>query len=399
VPPRHPNKPIPEQEAIQDRNQPKKSFFFSAGEISGDAHAAELIREMGKLGDFEFAGLGGKNMFAAGLRSAFGDVSTLSTVGFVETIYFLGKKVRLLNRALGYIKQNPPDAVVLIDNQGFNILLGREAKKLGIPVFYYLPPSVSVWAEWNAPKVAEICDHLICNIEADTHIYRKFSRNVYFPGNPVIDKISRFSPDPAFLPNLGLDPAKTTVSIFPGSRHQELKKLLNIMLDAAKILIEKHGFQVLLPLSHEGYRERIERAIERKKLTGKVTLVADDPYSVMNASAVNIMASGTATLESVLMRKPPVICYRIFPISFMIGKRLVKKQMIGLPNIFLDKKVFPELLQGACGPENIVRHALRFLDSDAAYHDELNGYYGLVRGMMGAPGVSLRAARYILKHL
>ncbi|NPV01685.1 MAG: lipid-A-disaccharide synthase [Brevinematales bacterium] len=374
----------------------EKTFFFSAGEISGDAHASELIGELSAMGRYDFVGLGGKQMFEAGLRSAFGDVSTLSTVGFVESLNFIGKKVRLLRNSVEFLKKNPPAAVILVDNQGFNILLGREAKKLGIPVFYYIPPTVSVWAEWNAPKVAAICDHLICNISADMEIYRRYTENVYYPGHPTVDKIAKFVPDAGFLKKLGLTPGKPVVSIFPGSRHQELRKLLGIMLDAAKILIESDGYQVILPVSHAKFRGTIERAMHARKLDGRIALVEDDPYSVMHSASVNIMASGTATLESVLMRRPPVICYRISPISFAIAKRLVKKQMIGLPNIFLDRKVFPELLQRDCNPRKIAQTVRELISPSPELRALLEQSYDGVRDIVGEPGVSSRAARYIL---
>ncbi len=400
MPPNKGNKPSgTETPSFQNEPQTLKTFFLSAGEISGDAHASELIGELRKMGRCDFVGLGGKHMFDAGLRSAFGDVSTLSTVGFIESLRFIGKKVRLLRNSVEYLKNTPPDAVILVDNQGFNILLGREAKKLGIPVFYYLPPTVSVWAEWNAPKVVDISDHLICNIRADADIYGRLTENVFYPGHPTIDKIAKFKSGSGFLKKIGLNPDMPAVSIFPGSRHQELKKLLGIMLDTAKILIEDRGYQVLLSLSHAKFRDFIERAMRARKLDGKIVLVEDDPYSVMHASSVNIMASGTATLESVLMRRPPVICYRISPVSFAIAKRLVKKQMIGLPNIFLDEKVFPELLQRDCNPKKIADTVSGLISPAPDLHALLERSYDSVREIVGEPGVSSRVARYILERV
>ena len=374
-------------------------IFISAGEVSGDVHAGELMKAVKKTAPKTvFSGIGGKNMAAAGLRSISGDISTLSTIGLVDSLRFPMKKGRAYKDALAFLKKHKIDLAVLVDNQGFNIPLMKAAKGLGIPTVYYFPPHVSIWGEWNAPVLAKFADLIVCPNAADFEVYRNSGANAVFCGNPLLDKVHDFKMGRNFHSKYGLDKKKKTVTLLPGSRHQEIETLLPVMLDAAKVLMEKHGLQVLLPVSHPDFRKKVEAMVEKAGLNGAkgFNLLDGMSYEAMNVSDVTVLSSGTASLESALFGKPPVICYRISALSFFIGKMLVKKQMIGLPNIILDKKVFPELLQKDCSADNIVRQTLHFLHSDARKKAELDGYFRQIRKNLGEYPVVKKAAGFII---
>ncbi len=374
-----------------------KNIFISAGEVSGDIHAADLMKAMiQQFPKVRFLGLGGSQMKLAGLESISQDVSYLSTIGFLDSLRFYKEKLNLFHKASAFILANRPLALILVDNQGFNIPLAKVGKKLKIPTFYYFPPHVSIWGEWEAPKLARIVDHLIVPHYADYLVYKKFAPRAFFSGNPLLDKIQNFKLNPKFFKNQKLDPQKKIVSILPGSRFQEIEKLLPIMLDAAKILIQQYSIQVLLPVSHAIFLPIIGKLLKEKGLENSIRVVKNDSYSVMAASEVNILSSGTASLESALFGKPAVICYQISKLSFFIGKLLVKKKMVGFSNIILDKKVFPELLQKDCSVGNILKETLIFLNMPK---EKYSKHYEKIKKTMGEPHSTERSARFILEKI
>jgi lipid-A-disaccharide synthase len=373
----------------------KHRIFISAGEISGDSLGADLMRELNSITDIEFYGLGGKNMFNAGLNSITEDVSTLSTVGFIESLRFYKKKANLIKQSSKFIKDNGIRTVIAVDNQGFSIPLLRKAKKLGAKTFFYIPPRVSIWGEWNAPKIPQIADYLITFFDEDREIYSRYTENVTHTGNPIIDRIESFNPDPDFYIKNRLDKSLPIVSIFPGSRFQEIETLIDTMLQAGRILSDEHNFQIVLPVSHSIFDKTVRDAVSKAGLADKVRIIDGQGYQAMYHSVANIMASGTATLESALFKKPTVICYKVSGLTFFIGKRLVPKQMIGLPNILSDKKIFPELLQKDFNPREIVKHTLALIETNDTYTE----YYDKIRAKLGNPPVVKKAARYIAERL
>lgn len=381
---------------------PENRIFISAGEVSGDLLAAQLMNAIARISPAKFYGLGGTKMTAAGMQSIADDASILSTTGFVESVrYYYFKKLANLRKAVRFVKSEGIENLIVIDNQGFSVPLAKKLRPLGVKVFYYLAPHVSVWGEWNAPKALAVSDALIPSLSSDAEVYRRYDTEgkVFYAGNPVADRIAAYGKDDQFLAAHGLDPALPVYGLFPGSRRQEIATLLGTMLDAAKILIERYGAQILLPVSHPSFKDRIRYAVKEKGLEDRITILDGGAYDVMNAARVNIMASGTATLESALFGKPPVICYQVAGITFFIGKLFVKKQMIGLPNILLDEPVFPELLQKDFNPERIVSEVLRLEESAHTHAGTWDARYAKLRSVVGEPPVAEKAARYICERL
>lgn len=376
-------------------------FFIAAGEISGDIHAADLMKKIRELNkDVSFTGMGGKSMMEAGLNSLCGDASYYSTMGLTDSLRFYFKNKDFVDKTILYLKTNKPDAVILVDNQGLNIPRAKAAKKFGLKsgfkTFYYFPPHVSIWGRWNARLLPKITDYLITPFYDDYLVYKEYTDNVYFSGSPLLDKIGEYRLDPKFYESNNLDKTKKIAAILPGSRFQELETLLPVMLEASKILIEKYGFQIILPVSHPVFKDFVEKMVLKNKLKNQICIVTDS-YAAMSVSDINILSSGTASLESVLFNKPTIICYKISALTFMIGKFLVKSGMIGFPNIILKKKVFPELLQKDCNSANIVMHTLNYLNLDLQKRSELEENFNKIKESLGKPPVVENVARYILE--
>ncbi len=373
------------------------TLFLSAGEVSGDIHAADLIIKLRELDPgLKFTGIGGVNMHSAGLVPITGDVSTLNTMGLVDSLRFYFRNYGTFRLCRSYLKENEIKYLVMIDNQGFNIPLAKFAKKLGIKTIYYFPPHVSIWGGWNARIVAENVDLIISPFYSDYLVYKKYTEKAVFSGHPLLDKIDIKADKEEICRKYGLDVDKKIVSIMPGSRYQEIENLTDPMLAAAGILAKEYGIQIILPVSHPDFKEFILKRIKKYGLENNIRVIEKDSYNAMSVADVNILASGTASLESALLRKPPVICYKISGSSFLIGKLLFHIKMIGLPNILLKRKVFPELLQKECNAGNMVREALLFLNSDKK---DLEPLYDEIKSSLGQKPVVDRAAGFIIKEL
>jgi len=376
-----------------------KNLFISAGEISGDQHGGELIRHLKAIENVEVYGIGGPNMQMTGMEPVFSDVSTLNTVGYMESFRFIGKKWRSLKASLAMIKNKNIQNLILVDNQGFNLILAEKAKKLGLRVFYYIPPRVSVWGAWNAPKVAKQCDYILPFLASDQPIYQRYTDKVFYPGNPVADKIAAFKTEENFASSLktlsGRDLFQPRFAgFFPGSRYQELRTLLPVFVKVAVSLI-REGYTPVFSVAHSDFEKTIQSALIHEGIEQYCVLIKGRALSIMAVSPVNIMASGTATLESALLGSVPLITYRVSAITYMIGKKFVTKQMIGLPNILLDKMVFPELLQADMNPKRIL-DVFHQLEENI---DEYRSEFDTLKKIVGTAGATQRAAKYIKEHL
>ncbi len=330
-----------------------KTVFVSAGEVSGDIAAAEVITELSKRGDWKFVGLGGVYSQKAGLNSIY-DITTLSTVGFTESLRFITPKLKAKKKAVSYIKENSIDVILLVDNQGFNIPLARALRKFNKPILYYFPPPVSIWGEWNAKKLRKYVDLLLCPFPADVDIYRYYGAEALFVGNPIVDRINSMPEKEQITQKLKVKTGKTTVALLPGSRFQEIETLTQPIVKASELLHINHPeWEFVLPVSHPDFEKHIRKVIGNRDY---IQVTNGSGAEVIKISDIVITASGTASLESALLGKPAVVLYKVSPITFFIGKMLVKGRKVSLPNIILGEMVYPELLQRAVNPPNIANH-------------------------------------------
>lgn len=370
-------------------------IMISVGEASGDLHGASVANALKtQCPDIQLFGMGGDKMRAAGVDIVY-DIADLGVIGIVEVVKNLPRLFRLRDMLADLMEQEKPDALVIIDYPGFNVRLAKIAKAKGIPVISYISPSAWAWGKGRAKEVAETVERVASIFPFEADVYREAGANVTFVGHPLLDIVKPSMSKEEAYRFFGADPGAPVVMLMPGSRQQEIEKLLPDMLAAGERIDKKlPSCQFFLPVASTIPRAEIQNMISRYRL--KVTLTTENTYDLMNISDVAIAASGTATLETSLMKTPTVIIYRIATLTYLIGKIVVKIPNIGLPNIIAGRKIVPELIQGDANPANIAGEALRILQDEAARLQVLADLEE-VREKLGQTGAVSRVAQVILE--
>lgn len=374
----------------------KRHIFVSTCEFSGDMHGEVLVRELQKkLPEARFTGVGGSRMAAAGVQLLY-DPTGKSTIGFLEALRNLRRLKKLIREIVAAWEKDRPDVVIWLDSGGFNLVLAKEAKQMGIPVVCMFSPSAWAYGEDRARKLAERVQLLLAVLPFEADFYRKFGTNVIPVGHPLIDRVqSRILPL-EYRARLELDPDRKLVALLPGSRRQEVAKLLPVMLETVAGLNDP-SLQLVLPVAASINRDWLESIISQYPV--KVTVTSGDVYELMAAADAAIIASGTATLEAAIIGVPMVIIYRISDLSYFVYRRLESPERrvrpwIGLPNLIAGALVVPEVLQKELTPEN-VRVALQMMLYDPDINLRIRQELQKVREKIGPPGVMARAAELI----
>ena len=322
------------------------------------------------------------------------DSSQLAVVGITEVLGRIGGLYRAYRALKNFIKKNKLRLLILIDFPDFNLFLARVAKSAGVPVLYYISPQVWAWRYGRVRKIAERIDKMAVIFPFEVPVYQGVGLDVEFVGHPLLDVLtlnrqenasfgdSQFSGDPL-------------IALLPGSREREIRSLLPEMLRAADILAkQKAGAKFILPAAPGVKIQDLKKFLRPYSIS--ITVVEGQTYGAVMAADVVIVASGTATLETAILEKPMVIVYKVSPVSYWVGKAMVKVDWIGLANIVAGKKVVPELLQQEATGERIAEEALRILN-DEAYRREMVVALAEVRRKLGAPGAAERVARMALE--
>ncbi len=374
-----------------------KKVMIMAGEASGDLHGANLVREITRQDpSVAFYGVGSRSMKEAGVR-LLADASEISVVGATEVLTHLRPLCRVFNSLKRFLSEERPDLLILIDFPDFNIMLGKRAKKLGIPVLYYISPQVWAWRKGRIKTIAELVKAIIVVFPFEVALYKNAGADVRFVGHPLTDVVKSAATQSEAKTRFGLASGKRTIAILPGSRKREITHLLPDMLRAAGILSGRfQDLQFILPLAPTLTGDFIGPFLRQS--TVPVTLVDGQVYDVLRASDAALVASGTATLETGLMGVPMVIVYRISGLSYLIGRMIVKVDHIGLVNIVAGKRIVPELVQKESTPENMADALARFLD-DPGYCQDVRNQLSGIRSRLGEEGASARVASVVLEVL
>jgi len=368
-----------------------------AGEASGDLHCAHLAEKLKELcPSLTLFGMGGKLMVQAGVQIDY-DISDLSVMGITEV---LGKLPIVLSRLKGLkslIDQRKPDVIVLVDFPDFNIRLLPFAHSRKVPVIYYIPPKAWAWRKKRAYILAKYTSAIASIFPFEAKVYKEAGANVHYVGHPLLDITKPSLSKAEAYGKFGLDSNKPIIGLMPGSRRKEIKKLLQVMIDSARMIgVEIPDCQFILPVA-----QTIPRDIIPDLTDPPVTIIdSTDVYNMMNITNLIIMASGTATLEAAFMLTPMIVIYKVSGISFMVISRLVNPDVksTALPNIIAGKMIVPELLQDKASAENISAIAIRILknpDELTSQKDEL----AKVLKQMGEPGAVERTARLVLEFI
>jgi len=379
-------------------SKPGPKILFLAGEASGDHHAAALIREIRRRAPKALCfGLGGPAMQAAGLRLDY-DLASHSVIGFVEVLKHLPALRRAEALALALLKSEKPDLVLSVDYPGFNLRFAEQAHARGFKACHYISPQVWAWKAGRPRKMARYLDKVLVTFPFEKALYDKVGLPAAFVGNPLMDAVRPKALPAAVRKSRGWGRGPL-VGLLPGSRPQEVASLLPPMLATAR-LMAKHrpGLRFLLfkapNLGSEHFSCHLQglQGLQGLDLELVEARAGEDPYALRRCCQLALVASGTATLETAILGVPMLILYRINPLTYQIGKRLIKLPYIGLANVVAGRKVAPEFIQGALQPSAMAREALALLDDPMPQRKAL----AAAVKTLGGPGAARRAAQEVL---
>ncbi len=375
-----------------------KRIMISAGEASGDMHAANVVNALRRHeSQLEFYGMGGAQMQDAGVELLV-DCSDIAVMGIVEVLL----KYRSIMAALKILKtslaENPPDLLILVDYQEFNNKLAEYAKSLGVKVLFYIGPQVWAWRQHRVHQIGKRVDMMAVILPFEEAFYRDANVPVRFVGNPLADEVKPNKDKARCMHEYGLDSDRTVIGLLPGSRRSEIKRILPLQLAAAELLQRsKPELQFVIPLARSLNSELFQAELNKYRHL-QVRLVDDLSYNVMQCCDAIIAASGTATLEIALMGIPNCITYKIAHLSYAILKRMVHIEHIGLVNIVAGKGIVKEFLQYQAKPSAIAEEITRILDN-SEYRNTMLAELKQVRDRLGKPGGVENMAELVLEML
>jgi len=339
----------------------EKNIVIVAGELSGDIHGASLVKELKKqMPKSSFYGIGGDGMASEGVMLV-GHVKDMAVVGILEVFKSLGKISKVFFALLRLLDEKKPDLVILIDYPDFNLLFARRVKKRNIPIVYFISPQVWAWRSGRIKLIKRLVSKMLVLFPFEEKLYREAGVDALCVGHTLVDEVKISFEKDVVRSRLGVK-GKQLVAILPGSRLSEVEMMLPDMLKAAKIIKNSMPeVEFVLPLASTISPSSVEGYIQ--ELDFPVLIAENSTYDVVSASDFAMVTSGTATLEVAILGTPFVICYRVNPVSYIVGKLLINVPYIGLANIVAEERVIPELIQKELTPEAISACVLPVLES------------------------------------
>lgn len=370
-------------------------LLLSCGEPSGDLYAGALVRELRLIDPgIGVSGLAGPQFVAAG-GTLLEDYRGLAVTGVTEAIAKVPRSYATIRRMTARARAERPDALVVIDFPDFNFPLARRIKRLGTPVVYYISPQIWAWRAGRLNAIREIADLVLVIFPFEEAIYRDGGVPVEFVGHPLIDMARPSGPRAAFLEARGLSATAPTVAILPGSRPNELDRILPDLMTSAERIRDSVPSAQFVIARGPNLDDRHFDVVRGRRL-GLAAIVENDTDAVLASADVALTASGTATVQGALHDTPMVVVYRVSPLTYWLAQRLVKVDLVGMVNLIAGEEIVPELLQGAFTPEAVAREAVSML-TDPVRAARIREGLARVRSQLGGPGASRRAAQAILR--
>ncbi|NRB64253.1 MAG: lipid-A-disaccharide synthase [Saprospiraceae bacterium] len=367
-------------------------YYIIAGEASGDLHGSNLMKQIQTQDPHaEFRFWGGDLMQAVGgtLVKHYAD---LAFMGFVEVV----RNLRTILRNMAFCKQDietyQPDALILIDYPGFNLRIAKWAKPKGLQVLYYISPQI--WA-WNAKRVHDIkanVDEMYVILPFEKAFYQNYNMDVQFVGHPLLDVIDTYQSPESFLTDNNLHTKKRIIALLPGSRKQEIAKVLPIMLSVVK---DFPSYQFVLAGAPSIPTSFYQQILKQANVT--LPIISDQTYPLLSHAYAALVTSGTATLETALFEVPEVVCYKGSPISYEIAKRVIRVKYISLVNLIVDRLLVHELIQKDFNPQNLHKELNRILQPNT--RKEIQSGFLELKEKLGHAGASKRAAQHMVQKI
>ena len=358
-------------------------YYIIAGEASGDLHASGLVKELAKLdGNSCFRGWGGDLMKNQGVEIV-KHYRDLAFMGFAEVLMNLRTIMANFSFCKNDLLAFKPDVLILVDYPGFNLRMAAFAKKHGIRVFYYISPQLWAWHVSRVKKIRANVERMFVILPFEKEFYAKYGVNVDFVGHPLLDSFTQHEPDENKAEN-------NVVAILPGSRKQEIRKMLPVMLSVTSKFKDREF--VIAGMSSIG-----EEFYSKYTSGSYVKIIFDDTHALLRKSAAALVTSGTATLETAIADVPEVVCYKANPLSYALARMLAHVSFIALPNLIAGREVVKELIQNQLNTENLILELQKlFIVENIA---EIRRGYSTIRNALGVKGASAHAARLMMEYL
>ena len=339
-------------------------FGIVAGEASGDLLGAGLIRAIRQRHPTAvFEGIAGEQMMAVGASSLF-PMERLSVMGIVEVLGRYRELLGIRRQLVRHFQQQPPDAFIGIDAPDFNLGLERQLRDAGIKTAHYVSPSVWAWRQRRVKKIARATDLMLTLFPFEAEFYRQHQVPVSFVGHPLADMIPLQVDQAAARQSLSLPETGEVLALLPGSRSNELHYLAEPFIETARwLLARRPELHIVVPLANAARRTQFEQALSHIDQPPPLTLVAGQSREVMAAADVVLLASGTAALEAMLLKRPMVVAYKLAPLTYWLAKHLLKVDSVSLPNLLAGESLVPELIQHAATPERLGQAVLGYFDN------------------------------------
>ena len=367
-------------------------IFISAGESSGDIYSAKLAEELLKTDpSIEIKAIGGDRVESAGASLLY-HIRNTAFMGFAEVVKHLPSIWKIWRSTIKYIESEKPELIILVDYPGFNLRLAKAAYKRGISVIYYISPQVWAWNQSRVKKIRKYTKEVLCIFPFEVEWYHGKGVNAEFIGHPLLD-IYDFDMNDSGKRIIG--EKKHLLGLFPGSRQQEVDKHLDIMIKAVYGLRDRDdSYEAAIAIAPDVEVEKYRQLYPYNWLHW----IENSNHTIMKQSDLLIMSSGTATVEAALHQTPMIVIYRVSPISYWLGKRLIKVPYIAMVNLIGGKKGVPELIQNEATPENIIAEVEKLLDTPSV-KNETDLFLKSVKTSLGSAGASRRAADIIYRYL
>lgn len=375
-------------------NQPP-SILISCGEPSGDLYAASLASELRRLApDVRLAAMGGEHLREAGVPLV-ADYRGLTVTGLVEALGVLPRLWAIYRRLVAFVRRSRPDVVVVIDFPDFHFPLARAVRRLGVPLVYYVPPQLWAWRRGRIKSMQRMVDATLVIFPFEPDVYRRAGVPVEFVGHPLLDLAAADAARGPFLESVGLDPARRTVALLPGSRPNELRLILPGLVAGARLIVGRLPDVQFVVARAPGLDDDVFRPLEACGDL-RLALVERRADAVLASADVALTASGTATVQAAIHGTPMVVVYRLAPLTYALARRIVKVDTVGMVNLVAGRRVVPELIQDAFTPEAVADEACRLLTNpdEAA---TMRAALADVCHRLGDRGASRRAAEAVLR--